>query len=68
MKSTKTTEIKDPRAEYLKRIRSPIYVKRLKDLMESFCIFNYECRDNKISKRDLRETAKYLAEDIKNPM
>jgi len=68
MGNKKERIIKDPRAEYLKRVKSPAYVKAYKRNMEMFNTYNLLCYKGKLKIRYLREAAQYFADDIKNPI
>ena len=68
MGNKKERIIKDPRAEYLKRVKSPAYVKMYKRNMEMFDTYNRICFKGKLKMQYLREAAQYFADDIKNPL
>ena len=56
------------RAEYLKRMNSPIYRKSIKRKMRDLDTYNRICRNNALKQHELRSIAKYFADDIKNPI
>lgn len=57
----------DNNKEYLKRVNSPIYMKRLKKNMELLKTYKMICNP-KLEMQSLRSAAKYFTEDIKNPI
>jgi len=65
-KKEKTAE--ERKAEYLKRIKSPGYIKTVKRNMQMFNTYNMNLHKGKVSKRYLREAASYFADDIRNPI
>lgn len=52
---------------YLKKVNSPIYRKKIKRTVEAITNYNRIVRDNALTKKDIRELADSLIEDIKNP-
>jgi len=56
------------RAEYLKRIKSPGYVKTIKRNMQMFNTYNMKVHKGKLKKNYIREAASYFADDIRNPI
>ena len=56
------------RAEYLKRIKSPAYVKSVKRNIQLFDMHNIMSHKGKLKKSYLREAACYFADDIRNPV
>lgn len=68
MKPKKDRVIKDTKAEYMKRMKSPAYVKQVKRSIQLFDTYNLIYCDNKIPRHVLRKVAQYFAEDIKNPI
>ena len=53
--------------EYLKRVNSPIYIKRIKKNIELLKTYRDICNP-KLDMQSLRSAAKYFTEDIKNPI
>jgi hypothetical protein len=68
MKPKKDRVIKDVKAEYLKRMKSPAYVKQVKRNIQMFENYNLYFCDDKIPRHELRRIAHYFAEDVKNPI
>lgn len=56
------------KAEYLKRMNSPIYRKSVKRSMNALMNYNMFCRNSTLKLHELRSIAKYFADDIKNPV
>lgn len=57
----------DVNKEYLKRVNSPTYMKRIKKNMELLKTYKMICNP-KLDMQSLRSAAKYFTEDIKNPI
>ena len=68
MKPKKDRVIKDVKAEYIKRMKSPAYMKQVKRNIEMFENYNLYFCGNKMERHELRRIAHYFAEDIKNPI
>jgi len=68
MAQRKEKTAEERRADYLKRIRSPGYVKAVKRSMQLFGTYNRIVHKDKIKKSYLREAAEYFADDIRNPV
>lgn len=68
MRPKKEKIIKDVKAEYMKRMKSPAYVKQVKRSMQLFDTYNLLYADNRLKKHEMRKIAHYFAEDIKNPI
>lgn len=68
MKPKKERFIKDVKAEYIKRMKSPAYVKQVKRNVEMFENFNMNFCKGKMSHHEMKHIAHYFAEDIKNPI
>lgn len=60
--------IKDAKVEYIKRMKSPAYVKQVKRNIEMFNTYNMYFCNKKLDRQDLKEAAHYFAGDIKNPI
>ena len=56
------------REEYLKKMNSPIYRKKMKRSMQQLLTYNRIVHNNKHEKYELRKIAEYFLEDIKNPV
>lgn len=68
MRNKKDRVISDVKAEYVKRMKSPAYVKQVKRTMQLLNTFNLLYGNNRMKKHDMRSIAHYFAEDIKNPI
>jgi len=68
MKKKKDKVIKDVKAEYIKRIKSPAYVKRVKRNVQEIATFNLLHDKNRLKDYEIKQIAHYFAEDIKNPI
>lgn len=68
MRNKKDRVISDVKAEYIKRMKSPAYVKQVKRTMQILNTFNLLYCNNRMKKHDMRSIAHYFAEDIKNPI
>ena len=68
MRNKKDRVISDVKAEYIKRMKSPAYVKQVKRTMQILETFNLLYCNNRIKKHEMRSIAHYFAEDIKNPI
>ena len=60
--------IKDAKVEYIKRMKSPAYVKQVKRNIQMFNTYNMYFCNNKLDRQSLKEAAHYFAGDIKNPI
>ena len=60
--------IKDAKVEYIKRMKSPAYVKQVKRNIEMFNNYNMNFCNSNLDIEDLKEAAHYFAGDIKNPI
>jgi hypothetical protein len=56
------------REEYLKKMNSPIYRKKIKRSMQQLLTYNRIVHNNKLEKYELRKIAEYFLEDIKSPV
>lgn len=68
MKPNKDRVIKDVKAEYIKRMKSPAYVKSVKRTVELIQNINLYYYDSRLKNHEIRKIAYYFAEDIKNPI
>lgn len=68
MKPKKDRIIKDVKAEYVKRMKSPIYMKNVKRNVEEISNYNFLYNESKLKPHEIRSIARYFAEDIKNPI
>jgi hypothetical protein len=68
MKPKKDRVIKDVKAEYIKRMKSPAYVKQVKRTIELIENYNLYYGKNRLKRCEIRSIAHYFAEDIKNPI
>ena len=68
MKHKKERTPEERKAEYLKRIKSPSYVKNVKRNMQMFEMYNLIVHKNKLKKNYMRGAASYFADDIRNPV
>lgn len=68
MKPKKDRVIKDVKAEYIKRMKSPAYVKSVKRTVELVRNINLYYYDNRLKDFEIRKIAHYFSEDIKNPI
>ena len=68
MRPKKDKIVKDVKAEYMKRMKSPSYVKQVKRSMQLFDTYNLLYANNRLKKHEMRKIAHYFAEDIKNPI
>ena len=60
--------IKDAKVEYIKRMKSPAYVKQVKRNIEMFNTYNMNFCNNELDQQALKDAAHYFAGDIKNPI
>lgn len=68
MKPKKDRVIKDVKAEYIKRMKSPAYVKQVKRNVELITRYNLAYNNSKLEAHVIRGIAHYFAEDVKNPI
>ena len=68
MKQKKERVIKDVKAEYVKRMKSPAYVKQVKRNVQQIAMYNFLYKNNVLKDFEIRKIAHYFAEDIKNPI
>lgn len=68
MKPKKDRVIKDVKAEYIKRMKSPAFVKSVKRTVELIQNINLYYYDSRLKNHEIRKIAHYFAEDIKNPI
>lgn len=68
MKPKKERVIKDVKAEYIKRMKSPAYVKQVKRNVQLIANYNLYYNQNKLEGHEIRKIAHYFAEDVKNPI
>jgi hypothetical protein len=68
MKTRKERTPEEKKAEYLKRIKSPAYIKNVKRNMQMFETYNVLMHKGKLKKGFMRSAASYFADDIRNPV
>lgn len=68
MRKKKERIIKDVKAEYMKRMKSPAYVKQVKRNVQQIATFNLLHDNNRLKGYEIKQIAHYFAEDIKNPI
>ena len=68
MAQNKERSPEERKAEYLKRIKSPAYVKMVKRNVQMFEMYNLNTHKGKLKRCHLRQAASYFADDIRNPV
>jgi len=65
---TKDRVVKDVKTEYIKRMKSPTYVKSVKRTVELIRSINLYFYKSRLKDHEIRKIAHYFVEDIKNPI